>query len=287
MTRMKVGLALSGGGARGFVHIGVIKILQQAGIPIDCISGTSMGGVIAAAVACGIPIETIEQKALKLSQMREIVKLVDLSAPRRGLIEGTRIREFLAEFFLDRTFETLKIPLAIPAVDLVQAREVVFTSGQILPAVMATTAVPGLLKPVEIGQCRLVDGGILNNLPVDHTRALGADFVIAINAQFDPFREKPWQDLLERPNFPLPLPDFFLDFYRAELIMIAEITEARLKIACPDILLHPPIPMDITMFLGFGRIPEVIAAGEICAHQAMPQILHLIEQKKSATNFMI
>jgi NTE family protein len=280
-NRIRVGLALSGGGARGLVHIGIIKALTQAGVQIDCIGGTSMGGVIAAAFASGIPIEELEQKALKLSQMRELIKLIDLTTPRRGLLEGARIRDFLAELFIDRTFESLKIPLAIPTVDLVQAREVVFTSGLVLPAVLATIAIPGLFKPVEIGDYRLIDGGILNNLPVDRVRQLGADVVIGVNAQFDPFREKPWQDLPEKPNFPVPLPESFLDFYRAELIMIAALTEARLKTACPDILLHPPIPLDITMLLGFSRIPEVLQAGEICGQEAVPAVRKIIEQKRA------
>jgi NTE family protein len=281
MKRIKVGLALSGGGARALVHIGILRTLQEAGVPIDCISGASMGGVIAAAYASGIPIDIIEQKATKLSQMRELVKLIDLTTPRRGLLEGNRIRDFMAELFIDRTFDSLRIPLAIPAVDLIQAREVVFTSGLVMPAVMATIAVPGLFKPVEIGEYRLVDGGILNNLPVDRTRQLGADIVIAVNAQFDPFTQKPWQDLPERPNFPIPLPDPFLDFYRAELIMIAALTEVRLKTACPEILLHPPIPLDITMFMGFTRIPEIIAAGAVSAKEALPAILNLIERKNA------
>jgi NTE family protein len=276
MIRPKVGLALSGGGARGLVHVGVIKVLLEAGIPIDCISGTSMGGVIAAAFACQIPIQTIEEKVLKLAQMRELVRLVDLSPKRRGLLEGNRVRDYLAELFLDRSFENLAIPLAIPAVDLIQSREVVFKKGLLLPAVLATIAVPGLFRPVEIGGCRLVDGGILNNLPVDLARALGADVVIAIDAQLDPFHEKPWQDASEPVHFPVPAPDFFLDFYRAELIMIARLTEERLKACPPDILLHPPIPMDIEMFLGFRRVREVIAVGEACARAALTDIQKIL-----------
>src|SRR5512133_2481476 len=100
-NRPKVGLAMSGGGARGLVHVGVLKVLAEAGIPIDCVSGTSMGGVIAAAYACGIPVCEIEEKALQLSNMRELVKLLDISTQRRGLLEGTRIRDSLAALFID------------------------------------------------------------------------------------------------------------------------------------------------------------------------------------------
>jgi len=280
MPQPKIGLALSGGGARGFAHIGILKALQNAGIHIDCISGTSMGGLIAAAFACGIPLETIEQKALQLSHMRELVKLVDVSRQRRGLLEGSRVRDFLVDLFLDRSFETLKIPLAMPAVDLVRAQEVVFTSGMVLPAVLATSAVPALFQPIELNGQRLVDGGVLNNLPVDLARRLGADRIIAVDVQFDPAAEKPWQDQPPGDRFPFPAPSFFLDFYRAELIMIAEITRMRLNACPPDLLLRPSIPTSITMFLGFTRIPEIIAAGEHCAIEAMPSIIRLLQAEE-------
>jgi len=281
VNRPSIGLAMSGGGARGLAHVGVLKVLTAAGIPIDCVSGTSMGGVIAAAYACGISVCEIEEKALQLSHMRELVKFLDISYQRRGLLEGTRIRDYLAELFIDQNIENLPVRLALPAVDLIQAREIVFTSGLVLPAVLATIAVPGLFQPVEIGPYRLVDGGVLNNLPVDRVRELGADIVIAIDAQFDPYSEKPWQDLPVRPGFPVPLPDFFLDFYRAELIMVAELTKAHLKDSPPDLLIRTPIPLDVDIFLGFPRIPEVIAAGEFAAREALPQIQRLLKAARA------
>jgi NTE family protein len=152
----------------------------------------------------------------------------------------------------------------------------VFSEGLLLPAVLATIAIPGLFRPVEIGPYRLVDGGVLNNLPVDRVRELGADTVIAVDAQINPNLEIPWQDLPERPRFPIPLPDFFLDLYRAELIMIAELTQAHLSVSPPDLLLRPPIPQDIDVFLGFHRIPEAIAAGEANAREKLPEILRLL-----------
>jgi NTE family protein len=276
MGKPKIGLALSGGGIRGFVHIGVLKVFEEENLPIDFISGTSMGGIIAASFASGIPISEIEEIALRLSHLRELMKLIDLSPQRRGLLEGQKVHDFLARLFIDRTFDSLKIPLAIPAVDIIESREVVFTKGLLLPALMATTAVPGLFAPVKIGDCRFIDGGILNNLPVDCVRNLGATLVIAIDAQPDPFQEKPWQEQDSPSHFPVPLPSFFLDFYRAELIMIAEITQSKLKETCPEILMRPPIPKDIMMFLGWHRIEEVIAAGESCARGMLPHIRNII-----------
>lgn len=276
MNRPKVGLALSGGGARGLAHVGILKVFEKEGIPIDYIGGASMGGLIAAAYACGIPLSEIERKALDLSHPRKLIRLLDISPERRGLFEGNRLRHYLAEIFLERHFETTKIPLTITTVDIVQAKEVVLTQGLILPAVMATIAIPGVFKPYQMGSLRLVDGGVLNNLPVDRVAELGADFVIGVDVQIDPNREKPWQDLPEKPRFPVPLPDFFLDFYRSELIMIAELTRMHLISCPPDILLTPNIPSDIDMFLGFPRIPEVIEAGEQCAREALPKLRRLL-----------
>ncbi len=281
MSRPKVGLALSGGGVRGLSHIGVLKVLVDAGVQIDCVSGTSMGGIIAAAYACNIPISVIEEKALRLSQMRELAKLIDLSPRRRGLLEGNRVRDYLTDLFLDRTFDSLVIPLAIPAVDIIQSREVVFTSGLVLPAVLATIAVPGLFNPVKIGKNCLVDGGILNNLPVDLARQIGADIVIAVDALIDPFHDRTWPRALEASHFHFPLPEFFLDFYRAELIMIAKLTEERLKVSPPDVLLRPAIPSDITLFTGFSRVQEVIAIGETCARNALPEIQKRIAEQST------
>lgn len=278
MARPKLGLALSGGGARGLAHIGVLKTLCKAGIQIDCISGTSMGGLIAAAFACGIPLSEIEQKALQLSSIRELIKLVDIAGERRGLLQGAKVRDFLVDLFLDRNFESTKIALALPAVDLISAKEIVFRNGLIFPAVMATTAVPALFQPYEWNEYRLVDGGVINNLPVDLVRDLGADRIIAVDVQMNPEIEKPWQDQQEGERFPIPVPGFFLDFYRVELIMISVITQLRMKECQPDLLLRPDIPASVTMFLGFSRIPEIITAGERCAEEWLPEIIRLYKE---------
>lgn len=260
----------------GLALVGVFKVLAAEGIAVNCIGGTSMGGVVAAEYACGIPVAEIEALALRLSNMRVLARLVDLSPQRRGLLQGDKVRDLLASMFIERSFDRLCIPLTLPAVDLLSAREVVFTSGMVLPAVMATIAVPGLFQPVEIGPYRLVDGGVLNNLPLDRVHELGADVVIAVNAQFDPYIDKSWQDADQPPRLLAPLPDFFLDFYRAELIMVPHLTEAHLRVCPPDLLLRPPIPPDIDMFLGFPRIPEIIAAGEAATRAALPKIRRLL-----------
>jgi NTE family protein len=274
----KIGLALSGGGARGFAHIGILKGLEAAGIGIDFIAGASMGGVIGACYATGLTARQLEDRILDLSRMRELMKLIDLAPHRRGLLEGNKVRAYLADVLNeDSTFESLPIPLSVTAVDLLQGKEVVLNHGPLLPAIMSTIAIPGLFAPTIMGSYRLVDGGVLNNLPFDHVRAMGADIVIAVDVQLDPQYELPWQDLPEKPHWPIRLPDFFLDFYRAELIMISAINQMRLLNCPPDMLIRPPIPPDITMFLGFPYGKEIIAAGEQAIEGALPRILEIIE----------
>jgi NTE family protein len=278
MSRPKLGLILSGGGARGLAHIGVLKIFSQADLQIDCLSGASLGGIIAAAYASGMPISELEEQALKFSQIREMMKLVDINPGHRGLLEGARVKAFLSQWFDEScTFESLQKPLALNTVDLNTAREIVFTSGPLLPAVLATIAVPGLFTPIEIGPYRLVDGGFLKNLPCVPARQLGAEVLIAVDIQMDPHVDPPWQDLPARPNLPGFLPNFFLDFYRAELVMVAELTKSQIELAKPEIVIKPSIPPDITMFLGFSKPAEIIAAGELAATEALPAIRKLME----------
>lgn len=273
----KIGLALSGGGARGFAHIGILKILEEAGIQIDCVSGTSMGGIIAAAFATGISLTKIEEHAIRLSSIKEIIKLADLTPPRRGILEGKRVHEYLREIFDEEiTFEDLPIPLALNAVDLLTGEEIVLKNGALLPAILATICVPGLFTPVEMGDFQLVDGGVLNNVPTSWARELGAEFIIAVDVQLDPRNQPPWQDQPHKPHWPLQLPEFFLDFYRAELIMVARLTHQNLAQCPADVLIQPPIADDITMFFGFLRAGEIIAAGEEAARQALPQIQQLL-----------
>jgi NTE family protein len=281
----KIGLALSGGGARGFAHVGVLKGLESAGIAIDFIGGASMGGLIGACYAVGLSASQLEERVLELSQIRELMKLIDLAPHRRGLLEGNKVRAYLSHLIDENcTFESLRIPLSVTAVDLLQGKEVVLNHGLLLPAIMSTIAIPGLFPPHILGPYRLVDGGVLNNLPFDHVRSMGADIVIAVDVQLDPHYELPWQDLPEKPHWPIRMPDFFLDFYRAELIMISAINRMRLQTCPPDMLIRPPIPPDITMFLGFPHGKQIIEAGEQAIQGALPRITEMIQLHGQSTD---
>ena len=176
-----VGLALSGGGARGLAHIGVLKVLDREGIPVDLLAGTSAGGVVAALRALGMSPGEMEERGFWLGRWRNLVQLVDRADSRMGLFSAQKVADLLHRHFGDKTFADLDIPLALVAVDLETGEEVVLQEGLVLDGLRATTAYPGVFEPVRIGERLLVDGGVLNNLPCDVARSMGADVVIAVD----------------------------------------------------------------------------------------------------------
>jgi NTE family protein len=275
----QLSLALGGGGARGLAHIGVLKVLDRVGFPITFLAGTSMGGVVAALYAAGWTAEQLEAEALSMTSFRRLVKLVDLAPARRGLLEGQRVREQLNEMLgEDLRFDQLQKPLALVAVDLCTAQEVVLRQGGVVEAVLATMAVPGLLPPVVIKGCQLVDGGILNNLPIDVARAGGNGPVIAVDVSPAFPLQSPNSGQDENKLWPPIFPHFAQNIYTAELIMVSALTRARLQHAPPDLLLQPPIPPGISIFWGLTRAPEAISAGEQAALQALPTIEKLLDR---------
>ncbi|MBA3073368.1 MAG: patatin-like phospholipase family protein, partial [Anaerolineae bacterium] len=250
----KLGLALSGGGARGFAHIGVLKVLTEENIQVSCLSGTSMGGLVGTLYAIGYTAKEIEKIAIKHTTLREMINLVDRTPHRRGLILGQRLRNLFAQLIgKDTSFSDTLIPLALNGVDLITSQEAVLTEGNLLDAVMSTIAIPGFFAPVKIGKMQLIDGGTLNNLPVKNLKVFAPEVVMAVDVHPDTTREVPWQFSDQKARFPLPVPDFFLDFYRAELIMITKLTELNLQQDGPDLLIRPKLPPEITMFYGYQK----------------------------------
>lgn len=179
MTRKKIGLALSGGGARGFAHIGVLKVLAEHGIKFDVITGTSAGSIIGGCLAAGMtPDEmvTMSRKVGYTNMMRP-------SFSFRGLLSNAPMDNFLRGELPITAFEELSIPFAAVAYDLVAGRQTILSkSGDLITAIRASCAVPGVFAPVKGGNGELfVDGGVTNVMPVDIARQMGADIVIAVD----------------------------------------------------------------------------------------------------------
>ncbi len=176
----RVGLALGGGGARGWAHIGVIEALEAAGISIACVAGTSMGALVGAAYAAG-RLKELKQVALELDWRRALSYFAELSLPGSGLIDGRKVQQFLGRQIGARAIESLPIPFAAVATDIETGREVVLRSGNIVEAVRASIAIPGLFSAVIRRDAVLVDGGLVNPIPVNVARMLGADLVVAVD----------------------------------------------------------------------------------------------------------
>lgn len=263
-----IGLALGGGGARGLAHIGVLKALERAGIPVHVLAGTSMGGLIAALYAAGRPAAEIEAETLRLGKLNQLLNLVDLGLPRRAFLSGDKLYAFLQEKLGPQlTFAQLRRPLALTAVDLISGKEIILREGSVAEAVRATISLPGMLEPVERSGQLLVDGGVLNNVPADQARALGAEIVIAVNVSLDVHDDRQWQHV--------GLPAILVDSWRADAISAAALTEIRLALVRPEVLLCPPISSEITTLTGFTRAAEIIAAGEAAVEEALPRLLRL------------
>jgi len=276
----KVGLVLSGGGARGLAHIGVLKVLEQEHVPIDLLSGTSMGGIVSAIYATGVPALEMAQAAVRTSSPRQLLKLVDRNLPRRGVLQGNKVVEYLAQWLQGYTFDQLKIPLALTAVDLNSCQKIILQEGSVLDAVRATIAIPGLLAPLERGGQLLVDGGLVDNLPVDVVQELGATVVIAVDISTDQQSVIHLAQELHRRRFmPNGLVDWMEVVWRSIDFLIAEANGRSRADFPPDLLIRPDIPKGITALTGFTRAAETIAAGEKAAMEALPQIRALLDSR--------
>lgn len=181
MAKKKIGLALGGGAARGIAHIGVLEILEKEGIPIDMVAGTSAGALIGALHASGMT--ALQMKELFLGfDWRKGRRLVDLALPRTGFIAGDRlVHEMHTMLGGDIKFSKLKKPFACVACDLITGEEIVMTGGSVAEAVHASISIPVVFQAVKRKGRYLIDGGLVNQVPVNVVKAMGADYIIAVN----------------------------------------------------------------------------------------------------------
>ncbi len=176
-----LGLALSGGAVRGIAHIAVLEALEQAGIPVHAVAGTSAGSIIGALYAAGMPLSEIKRIALK-TRWNSVFKF---AIPKRGLISSEGIAAFMEKILPVKKFSSLHIPFAAVATDLRTGEKVELTSGSIAKAVQASCSLPIIFSPAEINRKLLIDGGVASQIPVRTVRdALGADIVIAVNVNY-------------------------------------------------------------------------------------------------------
>lgn len=175
----RIGLALGSGAARGWAHLGVLRALEEAGVRVDVVAGTSMGAFVGAVFAAG-QLERLEEVALEM-RWHTVVGLLDVRLRTSGLVDGARVEAFVREHVRSIRFGDLNLPFAAVATDLRAAEKVVLDSGDLIQAVRASISLPGIFTPVEHEGRFLVDGGLVDPVPVSVARALGADRVIAVD----------------------------------------------------------------------------------------------------------
>ena len=192
---------LSGGAAYGYAHIGILKFLEEQGLKADAVVGTSMGAIVGGLYACGYEADELEGIAHKL-RTAEIMRLFFPSFPRGGIIDTDGIREFIRRYTSDRRIEDLEMIYRSVAVDVESGEEIIFDSGLILDAMMASMSIPAIFKPYPFRGRSLVDGGVLNNLPWDIARELGSSHVIANVAphRLDSAKERIYTSALYEPD---------------------------------------------------------------------------------------
>ena len=179
----KISLVLSGGGARGLAHIGVIEELERQGFDIVSISGTSMGALIGGMYATG-KMQEFKEWIQKLDKY-EVFKLIDFTLSNQGFIKGTRVFEKMKEFVPDVNIEDLKFDYTATATDLLNAKEVVFKSGSLFEAIRASISIPTVFTPVESHGTLLVDGGVFNNLPISYVKRENDSILIVVDVNAD------------------------------------------------------------------------------------------------------
>ena len=268
----KIGLALGSGAARGLAHIGILKALKEAAIPIDMVAGTSMGAIVGACFAKDGEITAVEETTLK-TNWKQLARLLDpsLRSLKKGLIRGQRIEELLYFLIGDATFEDLKIPFAIVATDINTGQEIIIKEGPVVEAVRASIAIPGIFIPVTVEGRYLVDGGLTNAVPTDVLRSMGANFIIAINVLTEPQKRKRAIDHLEKGRTS-NIPNIFNILIQSIYIMEYEIIKREILSA--DIIIQPDVS-NIEVF-DFHRGEEAILAGYEAARNALPELQELI-----------
>lgn len=294
--RPRIGLALGSGSARGWAHLGVIRALERAGYPADVVCGTSIGALVGAAHAAG-EAERLEAWVRSLT-WQSVMSLMDFRMAG-GLIQGARLVDFFRSHFRDMDIGELARPFGCVATELTSGREVWLREGSVVDAVRASIALPGLLSPVALDDRLLVDGGLVNPVPVSLCRALGAEIVIAVDLNWDlvgrrnrvPEEVKTvesgvvengvLESILARFRQPRSAPaapqmPSLVDVLTTSLnIMQVRITQSRMAGEPADVVIRPRLSGIAAM--DFHRGAVAAAEGERAVERALPAIADLLE----------
>jgi NTE family protein len=287
---VRVGVALGAGSAAAMAEIGALEVLVDAGIPVHCVAGTSAGAIVGAAFAGG-RVSALRERLEELTR-RRVLRLFDLAWPWEGFLRGRRALEFIGPH-LGATIEELPLPFAAVATDLRSGEEVLLRRGPVFDAVRASIAIPGIFTPWRVDGRLLVDGGLVDPVPVSAARALGAEFVIALNVL--PLREEHrvtrsmyeylrWiradhDESVEPVSDARAIEDdlgLMEVVWRASRILASQVASNRLREDPPGWLLQIAVP-EVGMF-DVHRTKELSDLGRRCAQQALPGLRKALER---------
>ncbi len=254
MKKPKIGVALGSGGAKGFAHIGVLKVFEEEGVPIDMMAGSSMGALACALYGVGHNWESMKKLAIAFNRLHYL----DLTVPKTGLINGRKVTGLIKAITHQKRFEDCRLPIGIVATDLKTGERVVFKKGWLYEAVRASISIPGIFTPVKIGGKILVDGGVIDRVPATVVRDMGADIVIAV----DVGGFTPKQDI--RTIFDVIT--LSIDIMQEQIV--------KLQQSSADIVLKPPVAMLSPKAL--ANIDHLVEIGEETARAQLPMIWEMI-----------
>jgi len=261
--RLKIGLALGSGGAKGLAHIGIIKVLEENNIPIDFIAGSSIGALVGGFYAATKDIKQIEKIAFD-TDWRRIFSLIDPSL-RQGLIRGEKIRKFIESYVDKINFQDLKIPFTAVATDIGNGQTVYLNRGEVASAVRASISTPLVFKPVKHLGKRLADGGLSLPVPVKAVKDMGADFVIAVNTEAHYFRngQNSKVGFLKIANSSLNILRYHLADYSCQKA---------------DLIITPE-PKGNVYWNKFLNGEDIVLSGEKAAKTSLPQLKESLRKK--------
>jgi NTE family protein len=274
---MEIALALGGGGSRGYSHIGVIRRLEQEGYRIHAVAGTSAGGIIGSLYAAGYTPDEMEARFASLDQNRLFGRSGNEGPSILGFSGATK---FLEELLGDLTYENLKLACSVVAVDIKTGREVILNQGCVVDAILATGAVPAVFPPQQIGEHQLVDGAVLNPVPVSVARLMAPTLpVVAVVLSPLLAEERDPLSLRFPTRIPAPIVDRLFHMRLAQALNIylqatdigsRKLTELRLKLDAPEVIVRPDV--DGIGLLDKVDIHKVIQTGETAMDAAMPEL---------------
>lgn len=258
MSDKKVGLALGGGSARGFAHLGVLKVFEEENIPIDCIAGCSMGALLGGIYATGLSLEKLTERAVTFHAL----KYIDFTMPfSEGEIRGNKVEDLLKEITDDVSIEDTKIPYRCLATCIEEGDAHYFSSGKLYKAIRASISLPGIFEPVKLDGKTLVDGGMMDRSGISALKLLDPDIIIASDVDY------------HGGSLPTPQTKKEVLHYSYDILSWRAVSP---RYDQANVVISSQLPLLLGNKYSDKEIPKIIEAGVVAAKEALPQIKELL-----------